>query len=305
LETNLQVLVSEQTQILADFRQYLLDDGKADRTVQSYVTDVFHFMSRVTEANPKSLSELTRQDVTMFRSHMVEKAFKPATVNKAVNSLSCFCHWLQVTGNHPEGQKLVDPKRDRVKVAAGSEGEVSVFTDWEVERIMSYIADPTTTSQRNRLIIHLLRYTGCRVSELVNIQITDVAFILNSVTLHGKGGKLREVPIRSDVVELIKNYLKGERKQSQFSDNPYLLVSQRSAKLCRDAVATMLEQIGQTLAIEINPHKWRHTFCSRLVHQKVPLTTIAKLAGHASINTTSSYYVNTSRKDKEAAVDLL
>ena len=110
---NLQEIISEQTKILADFRQYLLDDGKADRTVQSYVTDVFHFMSHVTEANPKRLSELTRQDVTRFRSHMVEKDFKPATVNKAINSLSCFCQWLQATGLHLEGQRLVDPKRAR------------------------------------------------------------------------------------------------------------------------------------------------------------------------------------------------
>ena len=139
MEANLQALDSEQTQTLVDFRQYLVDDGKADRTIQSYVTDVFHFMSNLLEGNPKSLSELTRQDVTKFRNHLVQKSFKPATVNKAVNSLSCFCQWLQATGLHPDGQKLVDPKRDRVKVAAGSEGEVSVFTEEEIERVLAYI----------------------------------------------------------------------------------------------------------------------------------------------------------------------
>jgi len=157
----------------------------------------------LTESNPKRLSELMRQDVTRFRSHMVEKAFKRATVNKAVNSLSSFCQWLQATGIHSEGQKLVDPKRDRVKVAAGSEAEVSVFTDEELERIMAYISDPTKTTQRNRLIVNLLVYTGCRVSELVNIQTTDVDFVINAVTLHGKGGKLREVryPIRCSPID--------------------------------------------------------------------------------------------------------
>ena len=80
METNLQEVIPEQTKTLSDFRQCLLDDGKANRTVQSYVTDVLHFMSHVTEANPKRLSELTRQDVTQFRNHMVllgsEKAFE-------------------------------------------------------------------------------------------------------------------------------------------------------------------------------------------------------------------------------------
>ena len=308
MEVNLQKEILEQTKTLADFRQYLLDDGKADRTVQSYVADVFHFLSHVNDVNPKRASELTRQDMTQFRNHMVEKSFKPATVNKAVNSLSCFCQWLQATGLHPEGQKLIDPKRDRVKVAAGSEGEVSVFTDDELARINAYVSDPTTISQRNRLVVNLLLYTGCRVSELVNIRNADVDFVIGTVTLLGKGDKLREVPIRSDVAQLMKEYLKGERSESKFSDSsPYLLVSQRSSQICRDGVATMLERIGQDLDIDgsLNPHRFRHNFCSRLVQKGVPISTVSKLAGHASVQTTATYYVNTSRKDKQAAVDLL
>ena len=302
---NLQEIVSEQTKIQVDFRQYLLNDGKAIRTVQSYSADVAHFMSHVNEATPKTISELTRHDVTRFRSHMVQKSFKPATINKGVNSLSSFCQWLQATGLHPEGQKLVDPKRDRVKVAAGSEGEVSVFTDMELEHIMANISDPTKTTQRNQLVVNLLLYTGCRVSELINIQTTDVDFVINAVTLHGKGSKLREVPIRSEVAQLIKEYLKGDRSLSKFSDSPYLLVSQRSSKLCRDAVATMLERIGQELKIDINPHKWRHTFCTLLVKRGISLSVIAKLAGHSSIETVNKFYICTSRKDKQAAIDLI
>jgi len=305
LEVNFQEIISEQAKTLSDFRQYLLDDGKATRTVQSYDTDVFHFISHANEVDPKRLSELTRQDVTRFRSHMVAKAFKPATVNKAVNSLSCFCQWLQATGRHSEGQKLVDPKRDRVKVAAGSEGEVSVFSDEELAQIRAHISDPSKTSQRNRLVVNLLLYTGCRVSELVNIQTTDVDFVINAVMLHGKGGKLREVPIRSDVAQLIKEYLKGDRSQSKFSDSPYLLVSQRSVQLCRDAVATMLEHIGKELKIKINPHVFRHMFCTLLVRKGIALPVIAKLAGHSSIDTVNHFYISTSRQDKLEAVNSL
>lgn len=75
--------------------------------------------------------------------------------------------------------------------------------------------------------------------------------------------------------------------------------------MCRDAVATMLEQIGKELSIEINPHKWRHTFCTLLVRKGVALPVIAKLAGHASIETVNHFYISTSRPDKQAAVDLL
>ena len=118
MEKNLQEIVSEHTKILADFQQYLLDDGKAERTIQSYVADVLHFLSHVRETTPKALSELTRQDVTRFRSHMIEKSFQPNTINKAVNSLSCFCQYLQERQVIPDKLKLVEPKKDRVKIAS-------------------------------------------------------------------------------------------------------------------------------------------------------------------------------------------
>ncbi|WP_081962979.1 tyrosine-type recombinase/integrase [Desulfosporosinus sp. HMP52] len=58
-------------------------------------------------------------------------------------------------------------------------------------------------------------------------------------------------------------------------NSPFQLVGQRSPSMCRDAVATMLERIGKELNIDIDPHKFRHTFCSKLVQKKVPFTTIA------------------------------
>ena len=73
----------------------------------------------------------------------------------------------------------------------------------------------------------------------------------------------------------------------------------------RDAVNKILNKYGKVLGIEMRPHKFRHTFCTRLINLGVPLTTVSKLAGHSSIQTTMAFYINTSRKDKQEAVDLL
>ncbi|CFJ40161.1 phage integrase family protein [Mycobacterium tuberculosis] len=73
----------------------------------------------------------------------------------------------------------------------------------------------------------------------------------------------------------------------------------------KDAVNTLLEGLEKQLAFKLYPHKFRHTFCSRLLKRGVPLTTVSKLAGHAHIQTTAHYYINTSRQDKEQAVALL
>jgi site-specific recombinase XerD len=73
----------------------------------------------------------------------------------------------------------------------------------------------------------------------------------------------------------------------------------------RDAVNKLLKKHGKVLGIYMKPHKFRHTFCTTLINRGVPLTTVAKLAGHSGIQTTAAFYINTSRQDKQDAVELL
>jgi integrase/recombinase XerD len=73
----------------------------------------------------------------------------------------------------------------------------------------------------------------------------------------------------------------------------------------KNAINTMLEGLESQLGIRMYSHKFLHTFCSRLLKKGVPLTTVSKLVGHAHIQTTAHYYINTSRQDKEQAVALL
>jgi integrase/recombinase XerD len=111
--------------------------------------------------------------------------------------------------------------------------------------------------------------------------------------------------MREDVISVIREYLSTERKNSRFNESEYLLVSNRSSKLDRDAVAKRLKKYGRMLDIKLNPHIFRHTFCTNLVKKNVNISTVSKLAGHANINTTNSYYLNVSAEDKQSAVDML
>ncbi len=200
---------------------------------------------------------------------------------------------------------VVDLKRDKIRIAYGSEQEVEVYTENEVERLLFYIQDQEKVSLRDKLIVLLLLYTGIRVSELVSIRLKDLDLLTLQLHVVGKGGKIREVPLRSEVVEVAKEYMATERKGHKFSHSEYLLLTQRSGKMDRDAVNKLLNKHGEYLAITMRPHKFRHTFCTRLLKVGVPLTTTAKIAGHARIQTTAAFYINTSRQDKQDAVDLL
>lgn len=289
-------------QQIDDFRRYLFELGLHPATITSYATDVRQFHEFLTGMGEGHSTTPTRPHVIRYRTHLLELRLKVATVNKKINSLAAYDRYLNQKGlltGH-----VVHPRRDRITVATGSERKVEAFTDEEITRILFHVQQPSC-SLRNRLIVEMLLYTGVRVSELCNIQLKDLDLLTHILRVTGKGGTYREIPLRPELVESIQRYLGGERRNSRFTESPYLLLSQRAAKLHRDAVNRLLKTLGDKLGMSIYPHKFRHTFCSVLIRRGVALTTVRKLAGHASIQTTSQFYVHTNREDMEEAVTLL
>ncbi len=289
--------------IVTDFGEALGADGKAAKTTESYVGDIRSFLQWLESKGNAFTGNLKRFHITAYKNYLVQNNYEINTINKKINSLQSFNQFLmerKYTTN-----QVVNLKKDKVKVAGGSEKEVEVFTDAETEKLQFYIQSDEVSS-RDMMIILLLQYTGVRVSELVNIKLRDIDMLTMNLTVAcGKGGKRREVPLKGDVIDAMKEYLNGERKNNKFAMSEYLILTNRSAKMDRDAVNRLLNRLGSKLNIKIHPHKFRHTFCTNLLKRGVLLTTVAKLAGHASIQTTASFYINTSQQDKKAAMDLL
>jgi len=287
---------------VTEFEEALAADGKASKTVESYTGDIRAFLEWLESKSNIFTGNLKRFHITSYRSYLVQNNYEINTINKKLNSLQSFNQFLMDRGYLTE--QVVDLKKDKVKLAAGSEKEVEVFTDDEVEKLLFFIQGENILS-RDRLIVLLLLYTGVRVSELVNIKLRDVDLLSMNLTIAwGKGGKRREVPLKGEVIEAIKEYLQGQRKDNKFVDSEYLILTNRSAKMDRDAINRLLNRLESKLSIRMHPHKFRHTFCTNLLKRGVELTTVAKLAGHSSIQTTASFYINTSQKDKREAVEL-
>jgi len=289
--------------ILEEFQQNLIADGKSPKTVASYTCDVRSFLNWLEERGVGFDGGLTRLHVTAYRRHLIEAGYEANTVNKKINSLRCFNLFLIETGAASE--IVVHPKKDRAKVALGSEKQVEVFSEEEVERILFHAQDRTRCSARDALVMMMLLYTGVRVSELVSVRLQDVDFITLTLRVVGKGGKHREVPLRAEVAETVREYLGTERKESPHRGSQFLLLTQRAGRMDKNTVNRLLRKHGNRLGIEMKPHKFRHTFCTRLVRCGVPLSTVAMLAGHASVQTTARFYVNTSREEKMRAIELL
>jgi len=296
-------IMSKPEEHLEEFRRHLAADGKANKTIASYTGDVREFLEWLAQRGAAFDGQLQRFQVTAYRRHIAGAGYKTNTINKKINSLRCFNLFLVESGRTTE--IAVHPKKDRAKVAAGSERQVEVFTDAEVERILLHAADRGRCTARDGLVMAMLLYTGLRVSELVTVRLSDIDLFALSLTVRGKGGKVREVPLKPEVINAIKEYLETERKKSPHRDSQYLLLTQRSGRMDRDTVNKILKKHGRALGVAMHPHKFRHTFCTRLVKKGVPLTTVAMLAGHASVQTTARFYVNTSREEKRRAVELL
>lgn len=285
------------------FKRYLKEDGKSPKTIESYVGDIGGFVAYIQNMGVRFQGELKRFYVTSFRNYLIESQYETATINKKINSIQSFNSFLMK--NNYTNEIVVDLRKDRMKVAFGSEKQVEVFSEKQVERMLFYMQNEDKVNKRDRMILFLLLYTGVRVSELCDIRVRNIDFLTSHLKVYGKGGKIREVPLKLEVAEAIKEYL-AERAESQFSDLEQLILGQRGA-LKRDAINTLLEKYTKELelGIKLKPHTFRHTFCTRLVSKGVPLTTVSKLAGHSSVETTAKFYINSSKEEKIRAVSLL
>lgn len=287
---------------IQSFQKWLFAEGKADKTIASYVCDVQGFQCYLEEKLSDAIL-LSRFSFVRYKEHLTKEGYAVSTINKKVNSLKVYNDFLRTTGEVSE--LFIQLKRDRIKIAAGSEGNVEALSDEQVEQLLFYVENRKKVCTRNKLIVYLLLYTGVRVSELVSIKIADIDFLTSQLTVVGKGGKQREIGLRQDVLRLAREYMKEERTSSNFSFSDYLLVSQRSEKMHRDAVRNWLAKISRDIGIKLHPHLFRHTFCTRLIRKGVELTTVSKLAGHSTVNMTAKFYIQTTREEKQEAVDRL
>ena len=290
-------------EVILAYEAYLMEEGKVESTIDSYVGDIRGFLEFLESKKVSFRGNLTRLYITSYKIHLTENGYSINTINKKINSLHSFNFFL--VSKNLCTEKVVYPNKDKIKIARGSEKEIDVFSDEEVERILFYLEDSSRVSIRDKGVILILLYTGLRVSELVNLKIQDIDFLTSTLKVVGKGGKYREVPLKMEVSEGIKEYMEKERQAHKYSSSEYLFLTQRAGKMDKDTVNKILNRKGKYLNLKMKPHKFRHTFCTRLLSKGVELTTVAKLAGHSNIQTTATFYINTSREDKKQAVNLL
>ena len=166
-----------------------------------------------------------------------------------------------------------------------------VLSVGEIDMIVNAIDLSTPEGHRNKAIIETMYSCGLRVSELVNMKLTDIHRNEGFVVVTGKGNKQRLVPIGSVALKEIDNYLARRMTMPVITDQNILFLNRRGKRLSRVMVFTMIRRLADTAGIKktISPHTLRHSFATHLVEGGADLRAVQEMLGHESITTTELY----------------
>jgi len=155
--------------------------------------------------------------------------------------------------------------------------------------------------QRNLLIIRMLYATGVRVSELVNIKLSDINISDRTIKILGKGSKERIVVFGNNTKETLNLYLKDGRNKLNVSNVNYLFLNKNGNKLSDRYVRNIINDIifKASIQLHVSPHMLRHTFATDMLNNGADLVSVKDLLGHESLNTTSIYTHVSDDKIKE------
>jgi len=277
---------------LPQFQSYLrLEKSLSPKTVEAYLRDVKQFALFLSHNDEKIdeqlLKDVSLQDFQHYLQHLYEEKTKTTSQARAVSSLKAFYRFLQYENviAHNPTELLEAPKTGR-KLP-------DVLSVIEIENIMAAIDLSTPEGHRNKAMIEVLYGCGLRVSELINLKLSQLFFRDNYIRIIGKGDKERLVPIGETAQKAVMHYLDGGRTKLKIKKGmeDILFLNRRGAKLTREMIFMIVKETAQVAGIQknISPHTFRHSFATHLIEGGADLRAVQEMLGHTSITTTEIY----------------
>ena len=264
-----------------------IERGLSENSIKNYIIDVnelMHFIekNKINE-KPQNCSKETIQEFIYKQS----KKNSPYTQARRISGLKSFFNFL-VFENYIKSspaELIESPKLGR-KLP-------EVLNVNEIELIMSKIKLGDFIGYRNRAILETLYGSGLRVSELINLNISNVFNNENLIKVVGKGRKERLVPLGNYSKKYIKLYLEKYRSKLNISSksSDILFLNRRGGKISREMIYLIIKNIVKISGIKknISPHTFRHSFATHLLENGADLKVIQIMMGHESITTTEIY----------------
>ena len=271
------------------FKSWLqLEKSLAENSVGAYLRDIDKFTQFLQEKRkPKTPASIDIRDLQSFLKFIAELGFTPASQSRIISGLRSFykyCLLENITSNDPT-TLLEPPKLKRILP--------DVLTFEEIEKMIAAIDLSKPDGPRNKAILEVLYSCGLRVTELINLKISQLYLDIGFIRIIGKGDKERLVPIGRSAVKYISIYRNNSRVHIDVKpgNEDIVFLNNRGSKLSRVMVFYIIKDLATKAGItkNISPHTFRHSFATHLLEGGADLRAIQEMLGHASITTTEIY----------------
>ena len=275
-------------QYIKSFQHYLkLERGLSQNTIDNYTFDLQRLCSYL-EQNNISVSPIAIQDETVQQFiYTISKELNARSQARILSGLKAFFNYLifeDYRTNNP--MELIETPRIGRKLP-------DTLSIDEIDNLVKAIDLSKKEGERNRAIIETLYGCGLRVSELVNLKISDLFFDEGFIKVSGKGNKQRFVPIAKSTQKYIQVYKETIRNHLQIAKNheDTLFLNQHGKQLTRAMIFTIIRTLATKINLQkkISPHTLRHSFATHLLENGADLRSIQIMLGHESITTTEIY----------------
>jgi len=275
--------------LIKHFADYLrLELSLSDNSVEAYCHDVGLFLQYLeVEKVSTDISNITQGTIDNFFAHLYDLNIGATSQARILSGLKSF--WRYLT---QENLTETDPT---LLIPSPSMGRhlPEVLTYEEIQKMIDSIDLSQPTGHRNKAMIEVMYGCGLRVSELTNLQISNIYREDGFLRIIGKGSKERLVPIGDSSLKILFQYIEGVRlhitPKPKFTDIVFL--NSRGTGLTRQMVFLIVKELAEKNGITktISPHTFRHSFATHLLEGGANLLAVQQMLGHASVSTTEIY----------------
>ena len=273
---------------LNNFLEYLSKElNYSENTEISYREDITNFLNYLGKNNI-DYKFIDGQIIRDYLKYLDDAKLKNSTIARRISALRTFYNYLLNKNIVSTNlfNSIRNPKIER---------KLPNYLSYEeLAKILDNIDISTKIGLRNRLLVEMFYATGCRVSEMINIKVSDINKSNNSIRIMGKGKKMRIVYFGEYARDYLDRYL-------PLIDTDYLFTQESGDKLSIHDVEYIISDLVKNLALKthVTPHTLRHTFATHLLNNGADIKTVQELLGHSSLNTTGIYTHVSNERIKE------
>ena len=268
----------EIEELITSFQEFLIyEKGLSKNTVEAYKSDAIKF------THYADLNNLNKNVMTSYFLELSEFNYSNATKQRMYSSIKQYLNFLEVNGiiNHVEIEDI--QFKSTLKLP-------DVLNISEINKMINFYKHDSFLNSRNRTILDFLYSTGSRVSEVINVNLSDIDTKDSFVRLEGKGSKQRIVPLGSLLIDNLIDYMNIRDSNMNLESNR-LFLSKSFKKLDRTAVFRLIKSTGVKLGLsnDLHPHILRHSAATHMLEGGCDLRTVQEFLGHSSVSTTQIY----------------